>query len=138
MKKTLLSLMIVVGLAAGARAEDSRPQLDQDVVRSSITMSAIVIGTAFVAVEASKMAGSFFVEVQNLSVEQVCCAFDASASAASAAGKACVRIDTASTAARATSSDWKRWKRWAQNLSLYCRSLKGSGGTAEIVVTQGK
>lgn len=130
-------MKLLIALLLSPMIARAQVNVEQDVVRSSITIGAITLGTAFTQVDTPKMTDSWLVEVQNLSTEQVCCTFD-SGSVAPASGKACVRIDTATTAARATSGDWKRWKRYAQNLSLFCRSLKGSGGTAEIIVTQGK
>lgn len=139
--KTLVDVALIGLLALAslgvAHAEDSRPQLDQDVIKSSVTIGSILIGQSFVPVSSATMTGSWLVEVQNLSTEQICCSFDSAATTATSSGKSCARIDTASTAARPTSTDWKRWKFWSQNLALYCRSMKSSGN-AEIIVTQGK
>lgn len=137
MKKTLFSLLILAGLAAGARAEDYRPQVDQDVIVSSITHGSRVIAQSFVAVASNTMTGSWYIEVQNLSNEQICCAFDSAAVTTVSSAKSCLRIDTAPTASASGFINWKRWKRWSQNLVLYCRSLK-SAGTAEIIIEQGK
>jgi len=141
--KGLIAALALALLPAFAVAEDDRPQLDQDVIKSSVTMYSVVLAQSFIRVDTGpsgtpgQMTGSWFVEVQNLSNEQVCCAFDTAATTTSGSLKSCTRIDTAPTASASGFKNWKTWKRWAQNLSLYCRSLKSSG-TAEIIVTQGK
>ena len=136
--KTLISaVMIAVALASGARAQDERPQLDQDVIKSTITTGSRLISQAFVAVASNTMTGSWYIEVQNLSNEQICCAFDSAAVTTVSSAKSCTRIDTAPTASASGFTNLKRWKRFAQNLALYCRSLK-SAGTAEIIIEQGK
>ena len=137
--KNLLVVLSLSFLAARASAQPYIPNAEQEVIVSSVTMGNIVVGTLFTSVTTTTLAGSWMIEVQNLSSEQVCCAFDSAASAATHAGKACVRIDTAPTAAASGFVNWKLWKRFAQNLSLYCKTLKSSNGsTAELVITQGK
>lgn len=133
----ILVLAAAVVFPAIAAAQPWGLNLDQSVARSSITVQSVTIGTTFSQVDSPKLEGSFAIEVQNLSVEQVCCSFDSGASAAAGSGRACQRIDTAPTASRPSATAWKRWKRWASSLSLWCRTLKtGNSDTAEIIVTQ--
>lgn len=144
-RSTIVALALAAALApASARAQNSGTvNVEQDVIRSSVTIMSLSISQSFTQVDTGpsstqgKMTDAWYVEVQNLSNEQICCAFDSAAVTTANSAKSCVRIDTAPTASASGFVNWKRWKRWAQNLSLYCRSMKSSG-SAEIIVTQGK
>lgn len=145
MNRSIIVAVIAAMLAAApARAQSpGTVNTEQDVIKSSVTIMSLTVSQAFIQVDTGPnstpghMADSWIVDVQNLSTEQICCAFDSAATIGAANAKACVRIDTAPTATASGFVNWKRFKRWAQNLNLYCRSLK-SAGTAEIIVIQGK
>lgn len=133
----LLSPMLALAQTPGT------VNVEQDVFKSSVTIFSVSVSQAFIMVDtgpngtAGKMTDSWFVEVQNLSDSQVCCSFDTGSVTTAGSLKSCVRIDTAPTASASGFNATKRWKRWAQNLNLFCRSLKTSG-SSEIIVTQGK
>ena len=144
MNRLILAAALALAAAAPARAQaPGTVNVEQDVIRSTVTIYSVNLAQSFIMVDtgpsgsAGHMSDSWFVEVQNLSSEQVCCAFDTAATTGLGSLKSCVRIDTAPTASASGFVAWKRFKRFAQNLNLFCRSLKSSG-SAEIIVTQGK
>ena len=133
MRKTLLSFAVVVFFAGAATAQTDRANLQQEVIKSSVTIY-VVMATSYTmtAVDSPKMEGSFIAELQNPSTAyNLCCSFDISASTviASAQGKAC----------RWISKNFGSWviQRWWRDLSLYCQN-NSTVATSPVVVVQGK
>jgi len=138
MRKT--RFFAVVACAAALLASRASAQVgltytaDQDIFKDSVTIASVQVGTAFAQVDTPQLARSWIVRVINIdTANKVCCSFDSAASTTPGSAKSCEQIDQDASGFinKAT------FKRWAQNLSLFCRTLAGSG-TSELRILQGR
>ena len=137
MKRILLTLAALAGLAGNAAADNLvgaiPPNVQQTVFKDSATIVLVAIASyTMTRVDIPKVAGSFVAELQNNDAsDDACCAFDIAATTVttSASVKSCRVVNK-------LGGTWAI-QRWYRDLSIYCQTAKTSG-TAKIVVVQGR
>lgn len=133
MKKLILAVAVmVVGAAFAGAQETDYVNEARDVIKSSIPIITVNVSSfAMTNVDSTQLAGSFVVEIENRdSTNDICCAFNASASTVTANnGNGC----------RVVSHGYGTWavKRWWKNILVYCQSFSTSG-TSTVALTQGR